>query len=365
MSLIYPDYRMGGVVNYVVLKEGERLMRLPDKVRECVIFMGVKEHGNDDPTIGATAFFLSTPFKEKRFKGQRHKYVITAKHNLKEFDEITCDDIVWLRCNLEDVGSEWIPTDRGLWISHPETDLAILPINFITIPDGIIDVNAKMQHHMIYSESIADDYQILNENIGIGDEVVAIGLFTHHKGQGKNLPMVRSGIIAGMPEEKVYTDKTYKYIDAYLVEIRSIGGFSGSPVFVYLGGPPIPIPMTKNTVRVYERMIGFDERTFYLLGLLHGHWDVKESQVGFSKKKKMEEGIGTGMAVVVPATKIIELINEEKIQKMERDYEEQKLDEISTIPDSALDEGITKEKFEESFKKVSQPIPPDEEKKET
>ena len=321
MRNLWVDKRIGGIIRYHFLNEGEQLMRLPDEVRECVIFVGCAMLGEDKPYIGATAFLLSTPFKAGGLREQRHKYAITANHTLVEIDRLAdeglvVDNNVWLRIDLIDSESRWIPTDREQWISHPETDLAILPLSPVEVHENLIGVNDVLLNRTIYSESIADEYKVIDQKIGVGDEVVAVGLFSHHKGQGKNLPMVRSGIIAGMPEEKVSTED-YGDIDAYLVELRSIGGFSGSPVFVYLGGPPFPIPTSNQSARVYERMTQFDDRTFYLLGLLHGHWDIQESQVGFDRRANLAEGIGTGMAIVVPATKISELLEDEKLKEIE------------------------------------------------
>ena len=48
-----------------------------------------------------------------------------------------------------------------------------------------------------------------------------------------NLPIVRLGAIAAMPGEYIKTD--WGCLRAYLIEARSIGGLSGSPVFIRVG----------------------------------------------------------------------------------------------------------------------------------
>ena len=76
--------------------------------------------------------------------------------------------------------------------------------------------------------------KVINDNaIGVGDEVFLTGLFANHIGQQRNLPIIRVGNIALMPEEPVQ-HPSLGPIDAYLIEARSIGGLSGSPVFVHL-----------------------------------------------------------------------------------------------------------------------------------
>ena len=90
------------------------------------------------------------------------------------------------------------------------------------------------EDHMYYSTSeFADDKFILENEVGVGDEVFITGLFSHHHGNHKNIPIVRTGNIASMPEEKIQTQNYLR--EAFLIEARSIGGLSGSPVFLNLG----------------------------------------------------------------------------------------------------------------------------------
>jgi hypothetical protein len=72
-------------------------------------------------------------------------------------------------------------------------------------------------------------------HIGIGDAVFITGLFSHHPGKARNLRVIRVGNIAAMPDEPVKTQRGE--MEAYLIEARSLGGLSGSPVFVRPVGP--------------------------------------------------------------------------------------------------------------------------------
>lgn len=81
--------------------------------------------------------------------------------------------------------------------------------------------------------ALADEADIEAHAIGIGDEVLMVGLFTKRYGYRKNIPIVRGGIISAMPEEPIEDQETGNLYDAYLIEIRSIGGLSGSPVIVF------------------------------------------------------------------------------------------------------------------------------------
>lgn len=103
--------------------------------------------------------------------------------------------------------------------------------------------------------------------IGVGDEVFTTGLFTFAPGEDENMPIVRHGNVAMLPRQQIQTD--YGFADVYLVEARSIGGLSGSPVFVR----ETVYAQTKTHDGRDVVMHGLGE--FYLLGVMHGHWDIK------------------------------------------------------------------------------------------
>ena len=64
-------------------------------------------------------------------------------------------------------------------------------------------------------------------DIGPGDPCFTIGRFVRHDGKVRNTPTARFGQIAQGCEEPLDGQ------ESYLVEVRSIGGFSGAPVFVW------------------------------------------------------------------------------------------------------------------------------------
>jgi hypothetical protein len=66
----------------------------------------------------------------------------------------------------------------------------------------------------------------------LGDEVFICGAFVGRVGYRKNIPVVRIANIAAMPEEPI--DFASPKHPAYLIETRSLGGTSGSPVFLNL-----------------------------------------------------------------------------------------------------------------------------------
>jgi hypothetical protein len=152
---------------------------------------------------------------------------------------------------------------------------------------------------------------ISKEQIGLGTEVFLVGLFAHHFGKRKNIPIVRVGNISAMPEELVET--RMGKIDAYLVEARSLGGLSGSPVFANLG-----------VVRMHDGQLQMrtGDPFLYLLGLMHGHWDLRVSEIDDDVVDNTGiQRVNMGIGIVVPAQKIIEVINQPRIVQAEAEHE--------------------------------------------
>ena len=76
--------------------------------------------------------------------------------------------------------------------------------------------------------------------------------------------------------------------------MRSVGGLSGSPVFIH------EAPRTHNILGV--RFSAFrPEPSFWLLGMIQGHYD-------YPRLPHDPERVNMGMAVVTPIEKVLETI---------------------------------------------------------
>ena len=198
--------------------------------------------------------------------------------------------------NVKDGESIWAKCSSNDWLLHPTdsgVDVAVLRLGIPAAFD-----------HLVFPHSLCITDETLKSNeVGLGDEVFVVGLFKHHHGNRRNIPIVRVGNLAALAEEKVST-KDFGLVDAYLIEARSIGGLSGSPVFLNLG-----------VVRRIDNQIkhATGGPMVFLLGLIHGHYDVPSSSVDESQEDGTDhlttERVNTGMAIVVPMHKIFEVVN--------------------------------------------------------
>ena len=146
----------------------------------------------------------------------------------------------------------------------------------------------------------------------LGDEVFITGLFSRLPDE----PIVRIGNIAAIPNGAIpgWSIGGGEPVDAegYLLEVRSLGGLSGSPVFVR---PTISMKVRANAGQFSGKEINmFGCGPFYFLGLMHGHWKLLPSEhdtVEFQTTQE-EGSIALGLSLAVPAKKIHEIINRQE-----------------------------------------------------
>jgi hypothetical protein len=278
-------------------------MRVKDFVRDCVCFIGTRtSSGTFQPR--ATAFAVAV-----EEDGISFSYLVTAEHVVSRMKD--SGQKLFLRTNtvdgkcVEDDITDWV------WTFHPNnaqeaTDVAVTAIQFLE--NEIINPIP-----IVGSRSIAGPRDVLErEGIGVGDEVTIVGLFRSHAGNERNVPIVRIGNIAMMTGERVKTNYCNE-TDAYLVEAMSIGGLSGSPVIVNL--PAVRI-IDKNITTLAGK------KAYYLLGLMHGHFDIDLSQdtAVDPNQKASVGGINSGVGVVIPVEKIIETVNSPNFVQSREEY---------------------------------------------
>jgi len=156
-----------------------------------------------------------------------------------------------------------------------------------------------------------------------------------------------------IPDEQIQTDLGFS--DLYLVEGRSIGGLSGSPVFVR---------RTETfKLELQGRLTEVNcPGPYKLLGLMQGHWDIKESEINKPLiQHDRKHGVNLGIAIVTPAMKISEILNQPAMTKYREASEEDLGRHRGSVPgaDSARksdEQPFTQKDFEAALKKASRKI---------
>lgn len=274
-------------------------MDIPQEVQKCVAFVGYRLASGEEK-VGGSAFFVFKLSEDQTQIPLGFRYVVTAAHCIERIRDKLALDTVLLRVNRKSGNAAWLNTALKDWHFHPDksVDVAVLPL---AEPLEGFDVN------LFPLSLFIDDESVEMASIGVGNDVFVVGLFHRHYGEKNNIPIVRVGNIAAMPVEKVNSRRGP--IDAYLVEARSIGGLSGSPVFLPLG---------------FTRTISglpMGQLRYYLLGLMHGHFDVHEDELtdfDIVQDASSEKNVNMGIAIVVPINKVLETIQQPKLIEWEK-----------------------------------------------
>jgi hypothetical protein len=231
------------------------------------------------------------------------------------------------------------PIAPDAWVEHKDTDIAIATLG---------GCPPQVDFRWVQQEILASDEYVAAHEIGVGDEVFFAGLFSPHPGIERFQPIVRFGTLSMMPHEKVTIEiepRTPKDVDAYLVEARSWGGHSGSPTFIYY--PPDRRPGAV--------MLG---GTPALLGLVSAHFPIRKNAVLRDSLDSTPANENAGIAVVVPAQGIIDLLNREVlVEDREERKKEVEAGRPAPTPDSGLPEGYTREDFISDLEKATKPLP--------
>jgi hypothetical protein len=245
-----------------------------------------------------TAFFVSVPLDDS---DQTGPLIVTALHVLAAARSVERGDgAIYVRINTPDGGSDWAKTDLDEWATPEQSPLAVdVAVCAWRWGRDVYDYKAVHRYSWLTDEIIE------RENINVGDDLFLTGLFVNHYGRERNVPIVRMGNIATMPGELVQTK--LGPVRAYLIESRSVGGLSGSPVFISMG-----MWHYNKEQQIMQRSGG---NAWYLLGVMHGHWDA----VGMSEAV-IDDGLSTeyinmGIAIVTPIQEIVKLLDDEKISR--------------------------------------------------
>jgi hypothetical protein len=253
---------------------------------------------NDQFLPRATGFLVSTIEHDMHWT-----HVVTAEHVVERLHNAGHKILIGGTArngSLLAVGT----FDIDCWHFHPNNanepaDVAVAPLDraqrFANIPIGF-----SHEPSLICTRRVFEHY-----GVGLGDEVVAMGLFSSHYGKQQQIPIVRIGHLAALRGEPVNT-KYCGGLDAYLVEMMSIGGLSGSPVFVN-----IPTKSEK------EGKLHLGAQT-WLLGMMHGHFDVQDLNADV-EHDDVRGAINSGIGVVIPIEKIIETLAHPELAKLRKE----------------------------------------------
>jgi hypothetical protein len=304
----------------------EAAMALDQSYVDCVAFV-CKDDVAGIRSPRGTAFFVSIPGETGVFL----PYAVTAAHVVKDGNPS------WLRLRRHDGGPpEDVPV--GKWKIHPSADVAMTPF----WPDPAYKSRSVPEHQFV------DRWHENADSILVpGDRADYIGLLANVQTMhDRAIPMFRSGSVGAfyqvdIPMRDDTTGEIHDEPSAHLIDCHSVGGFSGSPVFVgqmgIVTGPSGDLAISGMAA---------------LLGVLIGHF----------------AGPYAGVAIAVPVEAIREMLSdpdfvEERIRRetaIRELLEKERMKGVDTLDMAAgVNDGFSR--FEDLTRKlVTTPEPQDE-----
>ena len=331
--------------------------RIPDVHLQSAVFIYPSEAAaRDGQQVGGSGFVMNYP---SGVGSWRIRYVVTNQH-------------------VVDGGGHWVRLNHpgGTYCAH------ILPDQWISAPDGddfalaILSLPEFVVPYELSLDSLAltrDEAQALK--VGPGDEAYMVGRFVAHGGRVTNNPIARFGSIALMPNPmEPVRDGRDKDVEAYLIEMRSHAGFSGSAVFLLI---------PQNSFRGEFGDTSMDDNTtrFRLLGIDTGHkidpLPLQKRNSGGKWQRVPDTYVAhfSDVAIVAPIWKVVDLLNREDLAEERKrlgvELERRRGNETAASDNLSGNDDVrtleSREQFEQALRKVSRrkPSSPDEASSET
>jgi hypothetical protein len=272
--------------------------RVPDGYLDCVIYLYPSlDAARDGEAEGGTGFLVAMLGAIENMMTMfvcavTNSHVIRAGH------------APVIRVNSRVGGFDLIELSERQWIDHPQgDDLAVAALGDL---DESHAAKPLIEQHLVTRD------QLEGAGVGIGDEVFMTGRFKYQEGQVQNVPVARFGTLAVSHPVPIWQKERTFWQESFLVECRSLAGFSGSPV--YLNIPP-------NSFRDVDKPLSAGAQ-FGLLGVDWGHipdvgYVVDEASQNLGPTVRMN----SGMTCVIPAWKLAELLHDPEIELLWRTHE--------------------------------------------
>lgn len=263
--------------------------RIADEMLQSVFYLYPSRRAAEEgEETGGTGFIVA--YSSPKVANAYFLFAVSNKHVVADAGASV------IRLNKTDGGVDPIELEPHEWYFTNKHDLAIVPIR--------VDLARHRVKAVPFSDLITPD-ALKSFDIGPGDEVFMIGRFVKHDGKLVNAPSVRFGNLSMMVDYIEHPSLGMQ--ESFAVEMRSMGGYSGSPVYIY----PSEWNMNRGSHTIGNQRL-------FLLGVDWGHIvdhsEVRvkivrtETQAAQSDQKIAYVAANTGMNGVVPAWRLAEMI---------------------------------------------------------
>ena len=263
-----------------------------------VIKLQCEHTGSSVESFEGTGFAVALP-DERLGPGGGFGYLVTNRHVAECWDEDRHPmnvKSISVRVTLSDGSAGVVPINQhgnAEWIfpSGDSVDLAILPLGLS---------QDQVRFKVIALPLFVTSDQISSGQVHEGQRIVFTGFFPTIEGERTMQPIMREGMLAMLPEEDVI-NTTGKRGKVYLGDVHVLGGNSGSPVMVDLGG-----------AQGNKFIAGYD---YHLLGVVSGYYfEDSDLTLRVATNIKGKVQANSGIAIIVPASEIKDLLEDPRVR---------------------------------------------------
>ncbi|WP_042386517.1 S1 family peptidase [Streptacidiphilus melanogenes] len=241
-----------------------------------------------------------------------------VSHGTPESDLRTC--YVVTNAHVVESGGQWVRLDDGRIVNIPNEDWQTgIPDDYAVARLTVSDCTNTVQFPIETMALTPEEAQELN--VGPGDDTFMIGRFSGHAGRAANNPVARFGNISLMPnrDDPILDGRGHR-VEAYLVEMHTLSGFSGSAVCLLIEsgsfrGNSYANPSTE------IRLLGIDTGQKLIPIPVKeqappGHWTVRSD---------LRIDAMTAISIVTPIWKVTERLLRDDMAQERAEHAEQQL----------------------------------------
>jgi hypothetical protein len=294
-------------------------VRINDSYLSHIVYLGWPVAGDDDAIEPCGTGFLV--FHDEC------TYIVTAAHVAMPFHRDKLPMAVRINKTADGLGKVE-RVEQATWHFHPDDkiDVAVMPF----------EAPPWARAKFFKTKNVATEFKLEAKNIGPGDLAYIVGMFKMLPGKARVNPVVHVGHIASMARGERITTQDWRTekdpadrldIEGYLVQVPTMGGASGSPVWVRRTLTPI-------LRRGDENLVSAIAGSIWLLGLWHGAWEQDISKP--LKQPQRTTVIERGIGITIPAPRIMETLDKPELIAMRAKIKENRHKDVPATPQTSM-----------------------------
>jgi hypothetical protein len=274
--------------------------RIRDNIRDCAVCL-YPSVADAESGLNARGSGFLVGIRSKTDQNWCYPYVVTNRRVIERGATVA-------RLNTKEGATDIIDLGAKDWVFHPEgDDLAV----------ASVELHSDYHDYMLVDDNLMflTPQGMSDVRLGLGDDVFIVGRLINHEGRQLNSPTVRFGQIAMMPGEPIRISGNHMQ-ECFLVDVRSLGNFTGAPVFVTVHHLRLQNPVEFNHAWVP-----------YLLGVNCGHIPTPLHLVDAKTGEPCVEPLlteshnsalplsRTGLMMVLPAWRLAQVLSLPRFQQ--------------------------------------------------